>query len=191
RRGSFRWGFRVPRLATDEVRDRSGNDWTLSQILPNLARSPAGAPAAFSGICGGGPGALMRHSLSRAALIAAMLVGAVAFGLAEDGGQGGWFSGDWYLKAGGSGFTAPKYQGDDTYELMFSPIISLGKAGDDPRFTSRNDNISLGLFDNGGVRAGLVGRFVMPRDASDSSDLAGLHDIPFGVEVGGFAEGYP
>ena len=86
---------------------------------------------------------------------------------AEDGGQGSWFSGDWYLKVGVAGFTAPKYQGDDAYELMFSPIISLGKAGDDPRFTSRNDNISLGLFDTGAFRAGLVGRLVMPRDRGD------------------------
>ncbi len=110
--------------------------------------------------------------------------------LAQDSG-GSWFSGDWYLKVGGAGFVAPKYQGDDTYELMFSPIISLGKAGDDPRFTSRNDNISLGLYDNGAFRAGLAGRLVMPRDSGDSSDLDGLDDIPFGVEVGAFAEFYP
>jgi len=134
----------------------------------------------------------MRHRLFRVALSAALIAGPATIASAEEeGGDGGWFSGDWYLKVGGSGFVAPKYQGDDAYELMFSPIISLGKAGDDPRFTSRNDNISLGLFDNGGFRAGLVGRFVMPRDAGDSADLAGLDDIPFGVEVGGFAEVYP
>src|SRR5262245_30375488 len=114
---------------------RSRHDWTLSQILPNLPRSPAGAPAAFSGI-GGGAGSFMRHRLSCAALTAALLAGSTSLAVAQDSGQGGWFSGDWYLKVGAAGFTAPKYQGDDTYELMFSPIISLGKAGDDPRFTS-------------------------------------------------------
>lgn len=112
--------------------------------------------------------------------------------LAEDTDRGGgWFSGDWYLKVGVAGFTAPKFSGDDTYELTFSPIISLGKAGDEPRFTSRNDNISLGLLDMGAFRAGLAGKLVMPRDANDSPDLAGLDDVPFGVEVGGFAEFYP
>jgi outer membrane protein len=118
------------------------------------------------------------------------LLGSTASVLAE-GGQGGWFSGDWYLKVGGAGFVAPKFEGDDTYEFMFSPIISLGKAGDEPRYSSRNDNISLGLIDTGAIRAGLAGRLVMPRDADDSDDLAGLDDVPFGVEVGGFAEFYP
>jgi MipA family protein len=133
----------------------------------------------------------MRHHLFRTALFLGLIGGPATIACAAEGGEGGWFSGDWYLKVGVAGFSAPKYQGDDAYELMFSPIISLGKAGDDPRFTSRNDNISLGLFDNGAFRAGLVGRFVMPRDSGDSADLAGLDDIPFGVEVGGFAEVYP
>jgi outer membrane protein len=31
----------------------------------------------------------------------------------------------------------------------------------------------------------------MPRDASDEPELAGLSDVPFGVEIGGFAEIYP
>lgn len=45
----------------------------------------------------------------------------------------GWFSGDWYLKLGGAGFTAPKYQGDNKNEFGFSPIISLGRQGQGAR----------------------------------------------------------
>lgn len=72
-----------------------------------------------------------------------------------------------------------------------SPIISLGKAGGEARYTSRNDNISLGLIDTGAFRAGIAGKFVLPRDEGDSSDLAGLDPVPFGFEAGGFAEFYP
>ncbi len=69
----------------------------------------------------------------------------------------GWFSGDWYLKLGGAGFTAPKYQGDNKNEFGFSPIISLGRAGQGARFTSRNDSASISLLDNGPISAGLAG----------------------------------
>jgi outer membrane scaffolding protein for murein synthesis (MipA/OmpV family) len=131
----------------------------------------------------------MRHRLIRSAVVGLFALGLPSAACAAD--TGSWFSGDWYLKVGAAGFTAPKFDGDDSYELTFSPIVSLGRAGDDPRFSSRNDNISLGLIDTGAFRAGLAGRFVMSRDAGDSSDLAGLDPIRFGVEVGGFAELYP
>lgn len=115
----------------------------------------------------------------------------MASGALAGDGVGGWFSGDWYLKVGAAGFTAPKYRGDDSYRLWFSPIISLGKAGDEARYTSRNDNISLGLIDTGAFRAGIAGKFVPARDDGDSADLAGLDPIRFGIEAGGFAEFYP
>src|SRR5262249_54055225 len=65
------------------------------------------------------------------------------------------------------------------------------KAGTEARFSSRNDNILLGLIDHGSFRAGLAGKIVMPRDADDSDDLAGLDPVRLGVEVGAFAEIYP
>jgi outer membrane protein len=146
-----------------------------------------------SSLIGGKARGPMHNRLPCPALAGAFLFGSVSFALAGDGGQssGGWFSGDWYLKVGVAGFTAPKFDGDDSYKLAFSPIISLGKIGDEQRFSSRNDNISIGLMDTGAFRAGLAGRLVLPRDDSDSGDLTGLHEVPLGVEVGGFAEFYP
>jgi len=127
------------------------------------------------------------------ALAGVLLVALASAAFAEDVGEGsgGWFSGDWYLKVGAAGFTAPNFDGDDSYELAFSPLISLGKAGNEARFSSRNDNISLGLIDAGAFRAGPVGKLVMARDGDDSGDLASLDPVDFGVEVGGFAEFYP
>lgn len=102
-----------------------------------------------------------------------------------------WFSGDWYLKLGGSGFSAPKFQGDDKNKFGFSPIISVGRQGANARFSSRNDGPSISLFDNGPLAVGLAGKLIMPRDDGDSSDLRGMSKIKLGAELGGFAEVYP
>lgn len=102
-----------------------------------------------------------------------------------------WWSGDWYLKVGGSAFVAPRYQGDNSYLFQGKPMISLGKADQTVRFTSRNDNPSLSLYDSGALRAGITGKLVMPRDRHTSSELKGLDPVRFGVEAGVFTEVYP
>ena len=99
------------------------------------------------------------------------------------------WSGDWYLTLGGSGISAPVYEGARDRKLFFSPIISLGR-GKDARFSSRNDNPSIALFDNGAIRAGIAGKLVRPRDAGDSADLRGLSEVRWGAEVGGFVDVY-
>lgn len=102
-----------------------------------------------------------------------------------------WFSGDWYLTVGAAVFTAPDYEGAKSYLLRAAPMVSLGRAGSETPFSSRNDNISLGLFDTGKFRAGPTGKIVFKRDAGDSADLAGLDPVRWGAEIGGFAEFYP
>ena len=56
-----------------------------------------------------------------------------------------WWSGDWYVKLGGAGFVAPRFQGDNSYLLQGKPLISIGKGDESVRFTSRNDNASFSL----------------------------------------------
>ncbi|MCB1444837.1 MAG: MipA/OmpV family protein [Rhizobiaceae bacterium] len=102
-----------------------------------------------------------------------------------------WWSGDWYLKVGGSAFVAPRYQGDNSYLFQGTPMISLGRADQTVRFTSRNDNPSFSVYDNGAVRAGIVGKLILPRDKDTSSDLKGLDPVRLGVEAGVFTEVYP
>lgn len=101
------------------------------------------------------------------------------------------WSGDWYLKVGAAGFSAPRYEGAKGHLFQVTPLISLGKAGSTVRFSSRNDNPSFALIDSGAFRAGVTGKLVMPRDEGDSSDLKGLTPVKFGAELGGFAEVYP
>lgn len=104
-----------------------------------------------------------------------------------------WWSGDWYLSVGAAAFSAPKFEGSSHSEFKFSPLISIGKQGNRPRFSSRNDNPSLGLMDagSGTFRAGVVGKFLTERDSGDGDELKGLKKVKWGAEVGGFAEVYP
>ncbi|TIR25368.1 MAG: MipA/OmpV family protein [Mesorhizobium sp.] len=118
---------------------------------------------------------------------------AVAIGLftasIAEAGEGSWISGDWYLTLGATGLVAPNFEGGKKYMFSAQPIISLGKVGPQARFTSRNDNISLALIDDGSVLAGLTGKFIFSRDSKD--ELKGLDPVRFGGEVGGFFEFYP
>jgi outer membrane protein len=110
----------------------------------------------------------------------------------EGGGDGGgWLSGDWSLTLGASGYFAPEYEGDDKLVFMVQPLVSLGRTGTVTKFSSRNDNISLGLIDNGAFRAGVTGKILFGRDEDDSDDLAGLDPVRWGGELGLFAEVYP
>ncbi len=122
-------------------------------------------------------------------MAAAFLVVSGTASAQESGGLFGWIHGDWKLIIGVTGMVAPDFEGAQDLMFKVSPIISLGKAGPEARFTSRNDGISLSLFDNGRVRAGAAGNIIFERDSDD--DLAGLDPVRFGAEVGGFAEIYP
>lgn len=123
--------------------------------------------------------------------LGAVAVAAVSAGSASAQDVGGWFRGDWYLTVGATGMMAPDFEGSSDYMFRALPTISLGKAGPEARFSSRNDNISLGLVDDGNVRAGLAGKILFGRDSDDSDDLIGLDPVRWGGEVGGFIEFYP
>ncbi len=131
----------------------------------------------------------MRLVRSLPAAVAALMLASPLSATAGEGASG-WLSGDWYLTVGASGIVAPNFEGGRKYLFSASPMVSLGKAGNPVRFSSRNDNISLGLFDNGAVRAGLAGKFLWGRDNDDAA-LSGLDPVRWGGEVGGFAEFYP
>ena len=102
-----------------------------------------------------------------------------------------WVHGDWYLTVGASGIVQNRFEGSKDAAFNVSPIISLGKVGPEARFVSRNDNISFALIDQGSVRAGLAGKLIWGRDSSKFHETAGLDDVKFGGEAGGFAEVYP
>lgn len=127
----------------------------------------------------------LKSSIPAAILVFAIPSAASANGLFD------WVQGDWKLVVGATGMVAPDFEGSKDYMFSVSPIISLGKAGPDARFTSRNDNISISLFDNGAVRAGATGKILFGRDEDDGDALEGLDPVRWGGELGGFVEVYP
>jgi outer membrane protein len=129
---------------------------------------------------------------SRSVLSTSLAVFIASFGpaVAQESGRH-WWSGDWYLSVGLAGFSAPKFEGSSHNELKFSPLISVGRQGPGPRFSSRNDNPSFALIDRGAFRAGIVGKFVPERDDGDGHELKGLKKVKWGAEAGVFAEVYP
>jgi MipA family protein len=101
------------------------------------------------------------------------------------------YSGDWSLTIGAAGIYMPEFDGASEYHFVGQPLISLGRQGTERRFTSRNDNISIGLIDTGSFRAGPTGKIIFGRDSGDFGDIRGLDDVDFGAELGVFAEFYP
>ena len=112
-------------------------------------------------------------------------------GVAHAGDGQHFWSGDWYLSVGAAGFSAPKFEGGKHNKLQWSPLVSIGRQGPGPRFSSRNDNPSFALIESDAFRIGIVGKFVPSRDSSDGRELKGLKKVKWGAEVGGFAEVYP
>ncbi len=130
---------------------------------------------------------MLRFFASAAA--AAVLLSSASSACAGDGRP--WWSGDWYVSVGGAAFSAPRFEGANSRKLQFAPMFSVGKVGPAVRFSSRNDNPSVSLFDNGALRAGIVGKLVTKRDEGTDAELAGLSEVRWGLEAGGFVEVYP
>jgi outer membrane scaffolding protein for murein synthesis (MipA/OmpV family) len=131
------------------------------------------------------------RTLIAATLLAAAATASAQAAEAPGGSRFGWFDGDWSLTVGVSTYAEPEFEGASNYHVGVMPLVSFGRQGTTTRFSSRNDNISIGFVDTGNFRAGLTGKLIFPRDSSDYRDLRGLHDVDFGGELGVFAEYYP
>jgi outer membrane protein len=133
----------------------------------------------------------MTQSVKSVLLVVTLLAVPGSARAGEGAGLFDWIKGDWKLIVGATGMVAPDFQGSKDLMFSVSPIISIGKAGPEARFTSRNDDISISFYDNGRLRAGATGKIVFERDADDSDDLRHIDQVPWGAEVGGFVEFYP
>ena len=100
-------------------------------------------------------------------------------------------SGDWTVTIGGGGELRPDFEGASRDKLSLVPIFSIHRAGSSERFRSPGDGASIALVDFNGFQAGPVGKFKAERRASSYTELNGLGNVGFAVEIGGFAQYFP
>lgn len=100
-------------------------------------------------------------------------------------------SGLWTVTVGVGGQMQPSYAGAGSSELVAIPMISVRRAGTQVRFRSMRDNASFAVIDMGTFRAGPTLAYRTGRKASDHRELWGMRDVPYAIELGGFAEYYP
>jgi MipA family protein len=96
---------------------------------------------------------------------------------------------DWTITVGAEGRVEPIFQGSNDYTVRPYPIFDLRRYGTPERFRGPRDGIGIGLIDIGNLQLGPVGQFRMTRrESDDPSALHGLGNVPWAVEIGGFAE---
>ncbi|MCR5880816.1 MipA/OmpV family protein [Phenylobacterium sp. J367] len=84
---------------------------------------------------------------------------------------------------------APDYVGSDDYKLYPTGSLNLYRRGSPPGFGAPDDGISVGLFGDDKVSAGVVGRWRSSRE--DDGDLEGFDKVDGAVEAGVFAQVWP
>ena len=98
---------------------------------------------------------------------------------------------DWVVTVRAKAIVSPEYPGAKDFSFLAYPALSLRKASSPATFSAPDDNISLALYDAGWLKAGPVGKFVSARRASEHPELFGIHNVGWGVELGGFVEVWP
>lgn len=98
---------------------------------------------------------------------------------------------DWIVTVRAKALLSPDYPGAKDLGFIAYPALSLRKASTPATFSAPDDNISLALFDRGWLKAGPVGKFIPRRCACDHPELFGIHNVGWGVELGGFVEIWP
>ncbi len=96
----------------------------------------------------------------------------------------------WIVTLGAEGRVVPGWDGAplDHISLTGFPMIDIRRAGTPPRFFSAHDSFGISLLDLGNLHVGPIGKLRFPRKETDFSELQGLGDVGFAVELGGFVE---
>jgi MipA family protein len=97
---------------------------------------------------------------------------------------------DWIVVVGGEARAVPAWPGapTNTYSFIGFPLFTIQKPGDPPFYFGARDSFGVPLIDWGRFQFGPVGRLDWPRYASQYTQLNGLGDIPWGVQLGAYAQ---
>lgn len=94
----------------------------------------------------------------------------------------------WIITLGGSLQLGPKYDGANSAGPSFMPSISWRRVGEPAGFSAPDDGFSLALYEADRFSLGAVGSYRPGRYSSSSPRLIGMHDVPWSIEAGAFAE---
>lgn len=97
----------------------------------------------------------------------------------------------WNITVGAGVGAAPKYLGSKDMGVSFRPVFSVGRGVGNRYLSVADDNIGFGLVEGEQWRAGVTGKLLWERRESRDIKLRGMGNVPFGGEIGGFAEFYP
>ena len=97
---------------------------------------------------------------------------------------------DWTVTVGVEARMIPAWPGAPETLFGFTglPLLSVRHAGTPPGFFGARDSFGLSVLDLGQFKLGPAVKLVWRREASSYSQLAGLGDVDFAVQAGGFAE---
>jgi MipA family protein len=97
----------------------------------------------------------------------------------------------WNVTVGARIGAAPAFPGAADMRFSAAPVFSIGRGLGSRWLSAADDGIGIGLVEGDYWRAGVSGKFLWRRRASDHAELRGLKDVGFGGELGAFAEVYP
>jgi MipA family protein len=97
---------------------------------------------------------------------------------------------DWVVTIGGEARAIPAWPGapTGTYQYGGIPLLVIQRPGDSPFFFGARDGFGVPVFDFGTFQAGPVGRIVWPRYASQYTQINGLGDVNWALQIGGYAQ---
>lgn len=127
-----------------------------------------------------------------AAALAAFTAPAFAADVAPRATQGQYLApapvSEWVITLGAEARLGPRYEGADNMRLLPFPVFRVRKAGTPEKFRSPRDGASIAIIDQGPFKFGPTAKIKTGRKESDDSDLVGLGDVKWTVELGAFAE---
>jgi MipA family protein len=100
---------------------------------------------------------------------------------------------EWIVTIGIEGEVVPAWPGAPTslYGFTGYPLAALRRPGDPPNFFGPRDAFGVPLLDLGAFQLGPAATITFPRYQGRYQQLNGLGDVPWALEVGGYAIYWP